>query len=260
MKLQNKIALVTGAGRGIGRGVALTLAREGADVAVNYWTPPEREHGRDNRQDAEEVVAEIRKLGRRAVAVEGNVADGASVQQMVKAATEQLGSIDILVNNAGVESIVPLLDITEQEFDRVVGINLKGSWLCAQAVAREMVNSGRGGAIVNTGSIQCGLVLPGRTHYAPSKRGVEALTRNLAVELAPNKIRVNCINPGVIATDMTRWILDNPEILSKILDTIPAHRPGSPEEIGTVAAFLASDEASYLTGQCIYVDGGMILT
>ena len=136
----------------------------------------------------------------------------------------------------------------------------KGEWLCAQAVVRALVAAGKPGAIVNVASIQSGMALPGRSHYAPSKRGVEALTRNLAAELAPNNIRVNCINPGLIATDMTDWVMKDAQILPIILDKIPLHRAGEPDEIAKVAVFLASDDASYVTGQCIYVDGGWVVT
>jgi glucose 1-dehydrogenase/3-oxoacyl-[acyl-carrier protein] reductase len=168
--------------------------------------------------------------------------------------------VDVLVNNAGIETIVPLLEMTEEQYQRVLDVNLKGEWLCAQAVARELVGKGKPGAIVNIASIQSGMALPGRSHYAPSKRGVEALTRNLAAELAEHKIRVNCINPGLIATDMTAWVMQDPQILPIILDKIPMKRAGEPDEIAKVVVFLASDDASYVSGQCIYVDGGWVVT
>jgi NAD(P)-dependent dehydrogenase (short-subunit alcohol dehydrogenase family) len=153
-----------------------------------------------------------------------------------------------------------LAGLAPSTYQRVLDVNLKGEWLCAQAVARRLVAEGKPGAIVNIASIQAGMALPGRTHYAPSKRGVEALTRNLAAELAPHNIRVNCINPGLIATDMTAWVMQDPQILPIILDKIPLHRAGDPDEIAKVAVFLASDDASYVTGQCLYVDGGWIVT
>ena len=167
-----------------------------------------------------------------------------------------MGGLDILINNAGVESIVPFLEITLEEWERVTNINLRGEFFCAQAAVRHMIASGKGGAIVNIGSVQAGMVLPGRAHYAPSKRGVEALTANLAVELAEHNIRVNCINPGLIDTDMTSWVMKDPEILPIVLEKIALKRAGEPDEIGQVAAFLASDKASYVTGQSLYVDGG----
>lgn len=245
--LQGKVALVTGARRGIGRGISLELAREGADVALNDV---------EGQAQAEAVAEEIRALGRRATVVMADVTQPDQVQAMIEQVVQTLGGLDILVNNAGVESILPLLEITPEEWERVTHINLKGEFLCAQAAARQMIAAGKGGAMINLGSVQAGLVLPGRTHYAPSKRAVEALTANLAVELAPHHIRVNCINPGLIDTDMTSWVMKDPDILPVVLDKIALHRAGQPSEIGHVVAFLASDKASYVTGQSLYVDGG----
>lgn len=246
-KLDGKVALVTGARRGIGRGIALALAHEGADVAVNDVVEPAALDG---------VAREIAALGRRAISVMADVAEAGQVAAMVERVARELGHLDILVNNAGVESIIPVLELPVEEWERVTNINLKGEFLCAQAAARQMVTAGRGGAIVNVGSVQAGMVLPGRTHYAPSKRAVEALTANLAVELAPHNIRVNCINPGLVDTDMTAWVMKDTNILPIVLDKIALHRAGRPDEIGRVAVFFASDDASYVTGQSLYVDGG----
>lgn len=179
---------------------------------------------------------------------------------MIDRVTATLGTVDVLVNNAGIETIIPFLEMTETQYQRVLDVNLKGEWLCAQAVTRRLVASGKPGAIVNIASIQSGMALPGRSHYAPSKRGVEALTRNLASELAPHHIRVNCINPGLIATDMTAWVMDDAVVLPIVLNNIPMKRAGNPDEIAKVVVFLACDDASYVTGQCIYVDGGWIVT
>lgn len=245
--LQGKVALVTGARRGIGRGICLAMAAEGADVAVNDV---------EGGEQAEAVAQEVRELGGRAMVAMADVAEPEQVQVMVENVAEELGGLDILVNNAGVESIVPFLEITPEEWERVTNINLRGEFLCAQAAVRQMIAGGNGGAIVNIGSVQAGMVLPGRAHYAPSKRGVEALTANLAVELAEHNIRVNCINPGLIDTDMTSWVMKDPDILPIVLESIALKRAGDPDEIGQVAAFLASDKASYVTGQSLYVDGG----
>lgn len=250
MRLEGKLALITGASRGIGRAIALAFAAEGADVVVNYVSRPEQ---------AQAVVEELGRGGRRAISIKADVADREQVEAMVARVWQDFGSIDLLVNNAGIETIAPLIDLTDEQWERVTAVNLKGSWLCAQVVARKMIAEGRGGAIVNVGSIQAGLALPGRTHYAPTKRGVEGLTRNLAAELAPHGIRVNCIHPGVIETDMTQWVIGDPEILPVVLDKIPLHRPGQPDEVAPAAVFFASDEASYITGQCLYVDGGMLI-
>lgn len=246
-KLEGKNVLVTGARQGIGRGIAVEMAKEGAHVAVNDVVA-------DGKLEA--VVEEIRGLGRRAIAVVADVSKSDQVAHMVESVERDLGAMDVLVNNAGVESIIPFLEITEAEWDRVTQINQKGEWLCAQAVARKLIAAGRAGAIVNLGSVQAGMVLPGRTHYAPSKRAIEALTANLAAELAPHRIRVNCIHPGLIDTDMTAWVMKDPQVLPIVLDKIALHRPGQPSEIGRAAVFFASDDASYVTGQSLYVDGG----
>lgn len=246
-RLEGKVVLVTGARRGIGRGTALVAAREGADVAVN-----DVEDG--GRLQA--VADEIKALGRRSIPLVGDVSVKSQVDDMMGRVIAELGRLDVLVNNAGVESIVALEDITEDEWTRVTNTNLKGEFLCLQSAARKMVRAGSGGAIVNLGSVQAGMVLPGRCHYAPSKRAIEALTANAAAELAPHRIRVNCVHPGLIDTDMTAWVMKDPQVLPVVLDRIALHRAGDPEEIGRAVAFLASDEASYITGQSLYVDGG----
>jgi NAD(P)-dependent dehydrogenase (short-subunit alcohol dehydrogenase family) len=248
MRLDGKVVLVTGARRGIGREIALTAAAEGADVALNDVT---------GEQELDAVAAAIEELGRRTTVQIGDVSDPVSVESMFAAASSELDGLDVLVNNAGVESIVPLLDITEEEWTRVTSTNLKGEFLCLQAAAREMVDSGKGGAIVNIGSVQAGMSMPGRCHYAPSKRAIEALTANAAAELAGLGIRVNCIHPGLIDTDMTAWVMQDPELKPTVLDEIAMKRAGEPDEIARAVVFFASDDASYITGQCLYVDGGL---
>jgi glucose 1-dehydrogenase/3-oxoacyl-[acyl-carrier protein] reductase len=249
-RLEGKVVLVTGAGRGIGRGIAEVIAEEGADVAVNYST---------SKDQAEEVAAAIQALGRKSIAVQADVSNRQQVEEMVATVTEQLGSIDVLVNNAGIESIVPFLELDDAEWDRVTNINLRGPWTVGQVVAREMVSRGTKGAIVNIGSIQAGMVFPGRTHYAPTKRGIEALTTNMAAELAQYGIRVNCLHPGLFDTDMTSWVMDDADILPHVLEKIPLGRAAQPREIGPAVVFMASDDSSYVTGQSLYVDGGMLI-
>ena len=249
MKLQGKVALITGASRGIGRGIAEVFAEEGADVAVNYVA---------SAQAAEDVAAWVRGKGRRATAVKADVAKRAEVEAMFDQVSKELGPIDILVNNAGIETIVPFLDLTDEQWTRLVDVNLRGEWLCAQVFCRCVVAEGRKGNIVNIGSVQAGKVLPGRTHYAPTKLGLEALTRNMSAEMTPLGIRVNCVHPGLIDTDMTAWVMKRPDLLPGILSQISLGRAGEPREIGKVVAFFASDEASYLTGQSIHVDGGWV--
>ncbi len=247
MRLKGKVALVTGAARGIGRGIAEVFAAEGADVAVNDV---------DHLEQAEQVAAAIRSAGRRALTVQADVAKRTDVEPMIDRVWKELGPIDILVNNAGIETIVPFLELTDEQWTRLVDVNLRGAWLCSQVFCRRVVEEKRTAAIVNIGSIQAAKVLPGRTHYAPTKLGLEALTRNMSAEMTPQGIRVNCIHPGLIDTPMTEWVMKDPQILPVVLAQISLGRAGQPREIGTVAAFFASDEASYLTGQSVFVDGG----
>src|ERR671913_2238027 len=211
MRLQGKKALITGASRGIGRGIAEIFSEEGADVAVNYI---------DSVQPAEEVVKGIQALGRRAIALKGDVAKRADVESMVDKAWKELGGLDILVNNAGIETIVPFLELTDEQWTRLIDVNLRGAWLCSQVFCRRAVAEQRPAAIVHIGSIQAGKVLPGRTHYAPAKLALEALTRNMSAEVTPHGIRVNCVHPGLIDTPMTEWIMKNAEVMPLILAQI----------------------------------------
>jgi NAD(P)-dependent dehydrogenase (short-subunit alcohol dehydrogenase family) len=249
MKLKGKTALVTGAGRGIGRGIAEIFAEEGADVAINYVSQPEK---------AEEVAQWIRKKGRRAITVKADVGKRAQVEEMMDRVWTELGPIDILINNAGIETIVPFLELKDEQWTHLVDINLRGPWLCSQVFCRRAIAEKRQGAIVHIGSVQAQRSIPGRTHYAPTKLGLEALTRNMSTEVAPSGIRVNCVHPGLIETDMTDWVMKSPDLLPGILAGISLGRAGQPREIGSVVAFFASEEASYLTGQSIHVEGGWI--
>jgi NAD(P)-dependent dehydrogenase (short-subunit alcohol dehydrogenase family) len=209
-----------------------------------------------NMDLAEQVAGWIRCKGRRAMTVEADVSRRDDVEPMIDRVWQGLGPIDILVNNAGIETIVPFLDLTDDQWTRLTDVNLRGAWLCSQVYCRRALAEQRKGSIVNIGSIQAAKVLPGRTHYAPTKLGLEALTRNMSAEMTPLGIRVNCIHPGLIDTPMTSWVMNDPEILPQVLAQISLGRAGQPREIGAVAAFFASDEASYLTGQSIHVDGG----
>lgn len=251
MKLAGKIALVTGAGRGIGRGIAEVLAEHGADVAVNDIELGEK--------GALSVVEAIQAKGRRSIAVQADVSRRDAVELMFQSVWDELGLVDILVNNAGIETIVPMLDMNDDQWTRVNDVNLRGPWLCSQIFCRHAIAAGRKGTIVNIGSIQAAKILPGRTHYAPSKLAIEALTRNTSAEMMPHGIRVNCVHPGFVATDMTAWIMKDPAILSTIVAQISAGRAGEPRDIANVVAFLASEESSYVTGQSIHVDGGWIM-
>jgi len=247
LRLENKVALITGAGRGIGRGIAEVFADEGAAVAVNYV---------ESVDEAEAVADYVRSKGRRAMTVHADVSKRAEVEPMIEKVWSTLGPVDILVNNAGIETIVPFLELTDEQWTRLTDVNLRGNWLCSQVYCRRVVAEARKGSIVNIGSIQAAKVLPGRTHYAPAKLALEALTRNMSAEMTPLGIRVNCVHPGLIDTPMTEWVMKSPDILPMVLAQISLGRPGQPREIGTVVSFFASDEASYLTGQSVHVDGG----
>jgi NAD(P)-dependent dehydrogenase (short-subunit alcohol dehydrogenase family) len=251
MKLRNKVALITGASQGIGKGIAEIFAEEGADLAINHL---------GSCAKAEEVANWASSLGRRAIAVEADVSRRDQVEAMFVQIEKQLGPVDVLVNNAGIETIVPFLELTDQQWSDVVNVNLRGEWLCSQVFCRYAVAAGRGGSIINIGSIQAGKVLPGRTHYAPAKLAIEALTRNTSAEMGALGIRVNCIHPGLIETPMIEWVLRHPDpsVMAGVLAQISLGRTGLPREIGTVVAFFASDEAKYVTGQSIYVDGGWV--
>ena len=222
------------------------FAEEGADVAIN-----------DLDAAVAAATAELVKAkGRRAIVVPGDVGRRDQMEQAIATAWDRLGPIDVLVNNAGIETIVPFLELTDDQWTRLVDTNLRGAWLCSQIVCRRVTEAKRQASIVNIGSIQAAKVLPGRTHYAPTKLGMEALTRNMSAEMTPDGIRVNCIHPGLIETDMTQWVLNDKDILPIVLAQISMGRPGQPREIGSVAAFFASDEARYVTGQSLFVDGG----
>jgi len=247
MRLKGKKALITGASRGIGRGIAEVFAEEGADVVVNYVA---------SSQKADEVAKEIKAKGRKAITAKADVANRKEVEAMFDKAWKELGPIDILVNNAGIETIIGFLELTDEQWTRLVDVNLRGPWLCSQVFCKRVVAEKRQASIVHIGSIQAAKVLPGRTHYAPTKLGLEALTRNMSAEMTPQGIRVNCVHPGLIATDMTDCVMKSSDILPLVLAQISLGRAGNPREIGTVTAFFASDEASYLTGQSIHVDGG----
>ena len=248
MRLEGKVALVTGAQQGIGRAIAVALARDGADVGVNFL---------DDASAAEGVAGEIRGLGRRAVTVQGDVSQTASVQGMVKTVVDALGPPDILVNNAGVFPRASFLELPEREWDHVLGINLKGSFLCAQAVARALVAAGRPGAIVNISSSAV-RGDPRGVHYSSSKAGVVGLTRAMALALAPHRIRVNAIAPGLTDTAQPRYGNTEEQIAERARE-IPLGRIAQPEEIAKVAVFLASAESGWVTGELIHVNGGFYM-
>jgi len=245
MRLEGKVALVTGAQQGIGRGIALAFAREGADVGVNYL---------DDRVAAEKVSREVRGAGRRAVLVPGDVARIADAPTMVARLSDELGGIDVLVNNAGVYPRVAFLEMRETDWDAVLDVNLKGSFFCAQAAARAMIAGGRRGTIINVASQAIRGAVRG-VHYSASKGGVVAMTRSMALELAPHGIRVNALAPGLTDTAQPRHGNSEDE-LAAMGRAVPLGRMAQPDDIASVAVFLASDEARHMTGQTLHVNGG----
>lgn len=245
--LQGKNALVTGASRGIGRAIALELAKQGANVAVNYAGSEERAQG---------VVEEIIALGVKAFKVQADVADTTNVKAMIKEVNQQFGSIDILVNNAGITKDNLLMRMKEEEFDQVIDTNLKGTFLCMKAVSRQMMKQ-RSGKIINVASIVGVSGNPGQANYVAAKAGVIGLTKSIAQELASRNILVNAVAPGFISTDMTDALTKEQQ--EAVLSLIPLAKLGSPEDVAKVVRFLASDDANYITGQTIHVDGGMVM-
>jgi len=245
MKLKGKVAIVTGAGRGIGRAIAIALANEGAKVVVNSL----------HSEHADKVSAEIKKAGGTALATAGDVSSARDIKALFDSAIKKFGKVDILVNNAGVVHFEPVLQITEAEWDNILSINLKGTFLASQAAVRVMKP---GSKIINISSIAGKIGFPQLAHYCASKGGIIELTKEMALELAP-KITVNAIGPGVIETDMTKGLLSDKKSRDGFMSQIPLGRVGQPEDIAKVAVFLASDDSSYMTGQTIFVDGGWII-
>lgn len=250
MELKNKVAIITGARRGMGKSHALTLAKVGAKVVVADIS----------EEECQKVVDEIKKNGGEAIAVKCDVTKKEDIDNMVKAAVGKWGKVDILVNNAGICQFKPFLELTEEEWDRTLDINLKGYFLCAQAAAKEMAKQ-KSGVIVNIASIvmgQIGKGMAGLAHYSASKGGIAALTKTLAIELAPYNIRVNAIAPGAIDTPMAASAMTDPKMLEATLAMIPLHRMGEAEEVSSLVLFLVSDDSSYVTGSTVVIDGGWL--
>lgn len=243
--LENKVAIVTGASRGIGKAIALSLASYGASVVVNYC---------GSKEKAEEVAQDIIKAGGVASTYQADVADAEAVKLMFSDVMKQYGKIDILVNNAGITRDNLILKMTEDEFDSVINTNLKGVFNCLKQVSRIMLKQ-KSGRIINISSISGVIGNAGQVNYSASKAGVIGMTMSLAKELGSRGITVNAIAPGYIATDMTAVL--NDEVKEKVAEQIPLKRLGEVEDIAELAAFLASSKASYITGQTIQVDGGL---
>jgi NAD(P)-dependent dehydrogenase (short-subunit alcohol dehydrogenase family) len=251
MKLDSRTAMVTGARRGIGRAIALALAKEGANVVVSDIS----------QEDCEKVITEIKGLGRRGLALKCNVTSRTEVEDMVIRTVTEFGRLDILVNNAGIVAFKPFLELTDEDWDNIMNVNLKGQFLCAQAAAKEMFKN-KWGRIINIASISsggCGIAFPLIAHYTASKGGIIALTEALALELTPQGINVNAICPGAIDTDMAKGVKESGQ-LEQVLLRIPKGRLGQPEDIANLAVFLASEESDYISGAAIVIDGGWLTT
>jgi len=244
MVLSGKRALVTGAARGIGKGIALELAREGCDVAINDL----------DAAGAEDTAADVRALGRDALIVPGNVGSSSDVDRLFCAAMERFARLDVLINNAGVQTWESLLDLQEQDWDRVIATNLKGTFLCTQRAARHMKEHG-GGRIINIGSGCNKVAFPKLVDYTASRGGIEMFTKVAAVELGPYQITVNCLAPGAIETERTRT--EAADFAGTWAKLTPLGRVGKPADVGRAAVFLASEASAFITGQTIWVDGGL---
>ncbi|MDB6064128.1 MAG: gdh [Pedosphaera sp.] len=249
MKLAGKTVLVTGSSQGIGAAVAVRLAEEGADVVVNYHSHPE---------GANTVVDQIKKLGRRSVAIQADLGQVEQIKTLIQQGIQQLGKLDILVNNAGVEKSASFWEVTEADYDFVVDVNLKGVFFATQAFVQHLMQSKRPGKIINMSSVHEELPFPHFTSYCASKGGLKMMTRNLAIELAPFGITINSIAPGAIETPINSKLLNDPAKLHALLENIPLKRLGKPGDVAGVAAFLASSDADYITGTTIFADGGLL--
>ncbi len=250
--LKNKVALVTGARRGMGKSHAIALAKQGAKVVVTDI----------NQADCQKVVDEIKNFGGEAMAFKLDVSDKSEVDSVVAEIVNKFGRLDILINNAGICQFKPFLELSEEDWDRTIDINLKGEFLCAQAAAKVMKEQ-KGGVIVNIASVamgQQGIGMPNIAHYCASKGGIAAMTEALAAELAPLNIRVNGIAPGMIETPMIDVVKSDPKTLEAMLQRVPLKRVGRPEEVSELVVFLASGSSSYMTGAVVVIDGGWLAT
>ena len=249
MNLKGKVAIVTGGNSGIGMAIVLELARQDANIVIDYVTHPEA---------TEDLEKQVHALGDRVIGVDVDVSKVAELQKLIAAAVEKLGRVDIMINNAGVETRTSVLDTTEEQYERVLAINLKSAFFGTQLAAQQMIKQGGGGRIINISSVHEDWPMPGNTAYCVSKGGMRMLTRTAGVELAPHEILVVGVGPGAVATPINLGTMDNPVLLKKLDTAIPLGRMAKPEEIASVVAFLAGDGASYLTATTIFADGGIM--
>ena len=249
MSLQGKVAVVTGGNSGIGAAIVLALAQQGANVVIDYVSHPEA---------TEALVQQVTALGDRAIGVQADVSQVADLQRLVDTAVQQFGRLDIMVNNAGIETRTSVLETTEEQYDKVMAVNLKSAFFGTQVAARQMIKQGGGGRIVNITSVHEDWPMPGNTAYCLSKGGMRMLTRTAGNELAKHNILVVGVGPGAVATPINQQTLQDPVALRALDDAIPLGRLAQPEEIASVVAFLAGDGASYMTSTTVFVDGGLM--
>jgi glucose 1-dehydrogenase len=249
MNLSGKVAVVTGGNSGIGLAIVLELAKQGANIVIDYVAHPEATAA---------LEQQIRALGEQAIGVQADVSQVAELQKLIDAAVQKFGRVDIMVNNAGIETRTSVLDTTEAQYEKVLAINLKSAFFGTQIAARQMIKQGGGGRIINITSVHEDWPMPGNTAYCLSKGGMRMLTRTAGVELAPHNILVVGVGPGAVATPINQSTMKDPSLLKKLDDAIPLGRMAKPEEIACVVAFLAGDGASYMTATTIFADGGIM--
>ena len=249
MRLENKVAIITGAATGIGQAIAAGMAKEGASVVIDYVGAPDAPN---------QTVQMIESAGGKCLAVEADVSKPDEVANLMQQAVAKFGRVDVLVNNAGVERKHPITEFPLDQWNMIIAVNLTGPFLCAQAAAKQMIAQSGPGRIINISSIHQDLPMPGNAPYCASKGGLRMLMRTMAVELAPHGITVNNIGPGAIFTPIDADVQANPEMEAALMAEIPLGRWGKPEEVAHLAIFLASDDASYVTGSTYYIDGGML--
>lgn len=249
MKLEGKVALVTGSSQGIGQAIAIRLAEAGANIVIDYRSHPE---------GAEETKAKVEATGRQAHVVKADLGVVSDIRRMVDEGIQQLGKIDILVNNAGLEKSADFWDVKEEDYDSVINVNLKGVFFATQAFVQHLKQTQRQGKIINISSVHEELPFPHFTSYCASKGGVKMMMRNLAVELGPLGITINNVAPGAIETPINKSLLEDKEKLGAVLKNIPLGRLGQPNDVAALVAFLASSDADYITGSTFYVDGGLL--
>lgn len=249
MKIEGKVALVTGSSQGIGQAIAIRLACEGADIVINY---------RSHAEGAEETKAKVEEAGRKGLIIKADLGIVSDIRQMIESAVQHFSKLDILVNNAGLEKNAAFWEVSEEDYDSVLNVNLKGAFFATQAIVQHLKETQRTGKIINISSVHEELPFPDFTAYCASKGGMKMMMRNLAVELGPLGITVNNVAPGAIETAMNKSLLNDPQKLNALLKNIPLNRMGKPEDVAAMVAFLASSDADYITGSTFFVDGGLL--